>query len=102
MEVLPIGTVVTLKNGKQELMITARFPLYNHEGEIGYLDYAGCLYPQGQFKEENYFFNTEDIETIHFEGYVTDKELELQQLIIQQLENTKYPKLSVKETRTIG
>lgn len=44
MELLPIGTVVTLKNGEQELMITARFPLYNNNGEIGYFDYAGCFY----------------------------------------------------------
>ena len=28
MELLPIGTVVLLKNGEQELMITSRFPLY--------------------------------------------------------------------------
>lgn len=55
MELLPIGTVVTLNDGEQELMITARFPLYDNNGTVGYFDYAGCFYPQGQFNEGNYF-----------------------------------------------
>ena len=98
MELLPIGTVVTLNNGEQELMITARFPLYNNNGEIGYFDYAGCFYPQGQINEGNYFFNSEDIQTIHFTGYVSEAEQELQKNIMEQLKSTPYPKLDIKET----
>ena len=29
MELLPIGTMVTLNDGEQELIITAQFPLYD-------------------------------------------------------------------------
>lgn len=33
MMIYPIGTVVTLVDGEQQLMITARFPLYENQGE---------------------------------------------------------------------
>lgn len=98
MEILPIGTVVTLNNGKQELMITARFPLYNDEGVVGYFDYASCFYPQGQFNEGNYFFNAEDVQTIHFTGYSSEEEKELQKVIKEQLASLPYPKLDIKGT----
>ena len=37
--ILPIGSIVQLKNGEVKLMILNRFPLYNNNGEIGYFDY---------------------------------------------------------------
>ena len=37
--ILPIGSIVQLKNGEVKLMIINRFPLYNNNGEIGYFDY---------------------------------------------------------------
>lgn len=98
MKLLPIGTVVTLNDGEQELMITARFPLYDNNGIVGYFDYAGCFYPQGQFNEGNYFFNSEDIQTIHFTGYITEEEQEIQKNIEKQLKSTPYKKLAIKET----
>ncbi|MGG5341620.1 DUF4176 domain-containing protein [Enterococcus sp. AZ192] len=98
MELLPIGTVVLLENGEQELMITSRFPLYNNEGDIGYFDYAGCFYPQGQFNEGNYFFNQEDIKEILFKGYESPQEIELRLNIMNQIDNTSYKKITIKET----
>ena len=38
-DILPIGSVVQLKNGEVKLMIINRFPLFNKEGTIGYFDY---------------------------------------------------------------
>lgn len=98
MELLPIGTVITLNNGEQELMITARFPLYNNDGDIGYFDYAGCFYPQGQFNEGNYFFNAGDIQMIHFTGYISDEELELRKNIQEQLKSTPYKRMDILDT----
>lgn len=95
MNILPIGTVVTLNNGKQKVMVISRFPLYNNEGEIGYFDYAGCLYPQGQVNQENFFFNEEDIKEIHFTGYVSEEEEQLKMKFEEEMGNIKYPKLSV-------
>ncbi|MFL3710005.1 DUF4176 domain-containing protein [Vagococcus salmoninarum] len=97
MKLLPIGTIIILENGTQELMITARYPLYDNEGEIGYFDYAGCLYPQGMTSEENYFFNQEDIKKVIFTGYESLEEIELRKNILEQIQTTSYKKINIKE-----
>ncbi|MDE5416364.1 DUF4176 domain-containing protein, partial [Alkalihalobacterium chitinilyticum] len=51
MELLPIGSVVQLKNGDVKLMVLNRAPLYNQNGEIGYFDYSACIYPAGKVEE---------------------------------------------------
>lgn len=93
---LPIGTVVQLKNGKVKLMILNRFPLYNDNGEIGYFDYAACLYPNGNTDNQAYFFNQENIEKVWFEGYVDETEERMQQRFKLEKENIKYPHLKLK------
>ncbi|MGM0112097.1 DUF4176 domain-containing protein [Enterococcus sp. DIV0187] len=98
MEIHPIGTVVTLIDGEQQLMITSRFPLYDNQGSIGYFDYAGCVFPQGQMNENNFFFNEDDIKSIEFEGYHSDEEQQLKSELEKQIPTIKYPKLSVKDT----
>lgn len=97
MEILPIGSVVILNKGEQELMITSRFPLYPLDGEMGYFEYAGCIYPHGYVKQENYFFNSEDIEKVQFIGYESEEEEELREKIISQIQDIKYRKLSVHD-----
>ena len=44
-DILPIGSVVQLKNGEVKLMIINGFPLFNKEGTIGYFDYSACIFP---------------------------------------------------------
>ena len=63
-KILPIGSVVRLKNGTQKIMIINRGALFNHEGTIGYFDYSACIYPLGQTEQTVHFFNEEDIEEI--------------------------------------
>ncbi|MBX8935578.1 DUF4176 domain-containing protein [Enterococcus gilvus] len=60
MELYSIGTVESLRAGKQEVMITSRFPLYNKEGVIRYFEYGG-VYTR---KEKQMRFNNEDIEAV--------------------------------------
>lgn len=43
--ILPLGTVVTLKNGDMKLIIVGRAQLFNNEGTIGYFDYSALGYP---------------------------------------------------------
>jgi len=97
MKIYPIGTVVTLVNGEQELMITARFPLYDNSGKIGYFDYAGCFYPQGQMNGENYFFNEEDIDHVHFTGYINGEEEEISKSLKEKIKEIPYPKIDITE-----
>lgn len=101
MNVLPIGSVIRLKDGEQKIMIISRAPLYNNEGTIGYFDYAGCLYPQGQNSQMTYFFNHEDIEEIYFTGYVDEMEKEFLKQYELQKDKIKYPKLKLKQISII-
>ena len=96
-KILPIGSVVQLKNGEVKLMIINRFPLYNNNGEIGYFDYSACIYPNGSLDAHAYFFNQEDIAKIWFEGYVDESEELMQQKFEEEKENIKYTRLKLSE-----
>lgn len=56
-KILPIGSVITLKNGSLKVMIIARYPLYKYKNRIGYFDYSGCIFPSGVTDNQTYFFN---------------------------------------------
>lgn len=95
MTYLPIGSIVQLENGTAKLMITTRFALYNDNGNIGYFDYAGCLYPSGLTDNQGFFFNHENIKQVWFEGYIDDSEREAQDFFKKEAGHIKYPKLSI-------
>ena len=97
MEILPIGSVVKLKNGEAKLMIINRAPLYNQDGEIGYFDYSACVYPLGKVEEQVYFFNNENIETVYFEGYKDEQEELFQQEYEEKIKDVKYPKFKIED-----
>jgi len=95
-EILPIGSVVQLKNGDVKLMIINRAPLYNQEGVIGYFDYSGCIYPGGKVEEQVYFFNNENIEKVYFVGYKDEQEELFQRQYEEKIKETSYPKFKVE------
>ena len=57
-KLLPIGSVVKLKNGQKRLMITGFLQMEQDEkGQKNIWDYSGCLYPEGMLTSEaNYAF----------------------------------------------
>lgn len=64
---LPIGSVVCLKNGEKPLMIFGILP----QNKVQRFDYLGILYPEGYLSEDLVFmFNHEDIDEVKFIGYV--------------------------------
>lgn len=80
---LPIGTVVTLKNGKKKVMIYTYcvFPtnkVYSKGKEVPrkkeMFEYGGCLYPEGMI-DPNFVcaFNHSDIQVINHLGLITDE-----------------------------
>lgn len=93
---LPLGSIVRLRNGEHKLMIVCRLPLYNNNGTIGYFDYSACLYPMGQTDQQMYFFNEEDIEKTYFTGYVDADEEQYIKLVNEVSPNIQYPKLHLK------
>ena len=95
---LPIGSVVLLKGGKKEVMITSyciipNGPVVNakdiKDGQIDnkllkpqtnkeMFEYGGCLYPEGILDSNMVCaFNHEQIEKVLFVGYVSDTQKEL-------------------------
>jgi len=96
MDILPIGSVVRLKNGDVKLMILNRAPLYNEGGVIGYFDYSACIYPTGKVEDQVYFFNRENIEEIYFEGYKDEQEELFKEKYEEKIKNINYPKFSIE------
>ncbi|MFD1361463.1 DUF4176 domain-containing protein [Lentibacillus salinarum] len=97
MAILPIGSVVRLKNGDIKLMILNRAPLYNQKGVIGYFDYSACIYPTGKVEEQVYFFNSENIGEVYFKGYVDEQEELFQKQYEEKMKDIQYPKFTVED-----
>lgn len=76
---LPIGSIVKLKNGQKEVMVTSYciFPTGKEikngqevEPERKMYEYGGCIYPEGIIESNTSLaWNHSDIEEIIFEGY---------------------------------
>lgn len=75
-DLLPIGSIVILKDGEQPLMIygimqTAKNGLFKKGQNY---DYISVPYPQGNLGDDMHFlFNHEDINEIIFRGYEDDE-----------------------------
>ena len=71
-DLLPIGSVVLLKNGEKRLMIIGVIQTNPADGKQ--YDYLACLYPEGFVGPEyTYLFNSEDIQQIDAEGFADDE-----------------------------
>lgn len=67
-KLLPIGSVIALKEAEKRLMIFGIKQL-DTTTNIEY-DYVGVVYPEGNIGQEMQFlFNHEDIEAVFFLGY---------------------------------
>lgn len=66
-ELLPLGSVVTLKGGQKRIMIVGR--MHKESATDRWFDYAAVLWPEGIIRSDRLFlFNQEDIRLIHFIG----------------------------------
>ena len=69
---LPIGSVVLLREGKHRLMIIGYCQKLLSQPEKVY-DYVACLFPEGYINaEKNYLFNREQIDKVYHVGCQTD------------------------------
>ena len=68
---LPIGTIVSLKDAKEKIMITGYLPVLEEEKVI--FDYCGCFFPEGYLSaNSNSLFNKTDIAKVEFLGPMDD------------------------------
>ena len=93
-KILPLGSIVTLKNGDAtELMIIARATVINRGIDEVYYDYGAVLTPQGMISpEEVYFFNMENVDEIIFTGFINDEEINFSEQYDELVSNSKIKK----------
>lgn len=83
-DLLPIGSIVLLKDAKRKLMINGRIVTKSGEDEI--YDYTGVIYPVGVTgSEDMYFFNRDAIDTVFFIGYQDKEELDFRSNVLDTL-----------------
>lgn len=69
---LPVGSVVLLKDGAHKVMIIGYCQRLVNKQEQVY-DYVACLFPEGFISaEKNYLFNREQVDKVYHVGYQTD------------------------------
>lgn len=72
---LPVGSIIKLKDAEKLIMIVGFFQRKAKKPEIKY-DYIGVGYPEGYLDMKLLFgFNHEDISEVLFRGYEDEKQL---------------------------
>lgn len=68
-KILPLGSVVYLREGNKKILIIARgLVAKNGDGHI-YFDYGGVPYPEGLMDDKMAYFQHDAISKVVFEGY---------------------------------
>ncbi|HHX38252.1 MAG TPA: DUF4176 domain-containing protein [Clostridiaceae bacterium] len=97
-ELLPMGTVLFLKDGVQKVMIIGRGTVIGApDGKQYYYDYTCCPYPMGLDKESIFFFNQEDVARVEFLGYVDETEEQFRERFVRWIEETDIPQGKTEE-----
>jgi hypothetical protein len=74
LNLLPLGSIVTLISGGKKLIIYGRVQLAVESKEE--FDYLACLWPEGNIDVEfTYLFNHTDIDEIIYRGYTDSEDL---------------------------
>ena len=73
-KILPIGTIIYLKEGSEKLMILNRGAVLDQDESTFLFDYSGALYPIGLNPEQIFYFNQDNIDKVVFEGYADEEE----------------------------
>lgn len=76
MSILPIGTIVYLKDGSQKLMILNRGVTIDQNGESVLFDYSAAFYPIGLNPEQLFYFNREDVDKVVYPGYSDEENVD--------------------------
>ena len=84
-KLLPVGSVVMLKNAEKSIMITGFYAASENDKEKIY-DYSACLYPEGMVSsDKNLLFNHDEIEKVMYFGYSSDLDKEFKRKLNEGL-----------------
>ena len=83
-KLLPIGSVVMLKDGNKRVMICGRVQTKIDDGII--YDYSACYFPEGIISpNELFLFNNDDIKLLYFMGLQDVEEFNYRQYLNKEL-----------------
>ena len=81
---LPIGSVVLLKEANKRLMITGR--LQTKMGDPTIYEYSGCYYPEGITGADSmFFFNHDAIAAVFYIGFQDTEEFDFRTDVLGKL-----------------
>lgn len=97
-KLLPLGSVVYLKEGNKKLLIIARgLVAKNGDGRV-YFDYGGVPYPEGLMDDKMAYFQHESINKVVFEGYTDlDDEATIEKINLFVENHPEIPRADVKQ-----
>ena len=89
-ELLPLGSVVTLREGNKKIMIVGR--LQKHKETQKIFDYAAVLWPEGMIDSQQfYLFDQEDIQYLYFVGLQDVEEFNFRYELENQYKKKSHP-----------
>lgn len=104
-KLLPVGSVVYLKNGTVKLVILAIGQLLSSDSEKDELptfyDYLAGIYPQGFDETHKYYFNQADIDSVVFIG-LSDEESDRYQEVVSEWKVNNKNEYKDKESRDLS
>lgn len=72
---LPVGTVVLLKNSIKKVMIIGVLQKQIKDGDEVIWDYSACFYPEGYMgPDKTFLFNSDQIEKVFAVGYQDEEQ----------------------------
>ncbi|HDR7621985.1 DUF4176 domain-containing protein [Bacillus mycoides] len=84
-QLVPIGSIVILKEGTKKLMIFGRKQQVETD-EVRKFDYMGCPYPEGYMNPDfTYLFNHDDIQEVVSTGYEDQEERTFQENVLSKI-----------------
>jgi len=85
---LPIGSVVLLKDSNKRVMIVGRLQRQIDSGILW--DYSACYYPEGILKtDELFLFNQDQIQVVFFIGFQDKEGIDFQKVIESKYKEMK-------------
>ena len=97
-KLLPLGSVVYLKEGNKKLLIIARgLVAKNGDGHI-FFDYGGVPYPEGFVDDQMAYFQNDAITKVVFKGYTDlDDEATVDKINAYVVNHPDIPRGDVKQ-----
>ena len=76
-------------------MVIGYVPIYSKNGQRGYFDYCGCIFPEGIGNDDTIPFNNEDVANVLFKGYKSPEFNNFSELVKKQVKTLQLPRLSM-------